>query len=56
MLYPSGSAAKVMEDRLSHIKEADGLISEEKNNSVIDQIVEEIVEMYHKDPRFNTTA
>jgi len=56
MLYPSGSAAKVVEDRLSHIKEADGLISEEKNNSVIDQIVEEIIEMYHKDPRFNATV
>jgi intracellular multiplication protein IcmB len=54
MLYPSGSAAKVVEDRLTTSKQTDGLISEEKTNSVIDQIVEEIVEMFHKDPRFNT--
>lgn len=55
-LYPGGSAAKVVEDRLSHIKATDGLISEEKTASVIDEIVEETVELYHKDPRFNVTA
>jgi intracellular multiplication protein IcmB len=55
-IYPSGSAAKVVEDRLMHVKSADGLISEEKTNSLIDEIVEETVELYHKDPRFNTTA
>ncbi|HSX20282.1 MAG TPA: type IV secretion protein IcmB [Gammaproteobacteria bacterium] len=55
-LYPAGSAAKVVEDRLSHVKTVDGLISEEKTNSIIDQIIEETVEIFHKDPRFNTTA
>lgn len=55
-LYPAGSAAKVVEDRLSHVKEADGLISEEQSNSIIDQIIEETVEFFHSDSRFNTTA
>lgn len=55
-IYPAGSAAKVVEDRLAHFKENETFITEEKTNSVIDQIVEEIVEFYHKDPRFNTTA
>jgi intracellular multiplication protein IcmB len=55
-IYPAGSAAKVVEDRLAHAKEGDGLISDEKANSIIDQIVEEVTEFFHKDPRFNTTA
>lgn len=56
MLYPSGSAAKVVEDRLNQEQTTDGLISEEKSNSVIDQLIDEITKMYHSDPRFNTTA
>ncbi len=55
-LYPAGSAAKVVEDRLSNMKEEGALISEEKNNSVLDQLVEEIIAEYHKDPRFNSTV
>lgn len=55
-LYPAGSAAKVVEDRLSSVKEEGGLISEEKTNSVIDELVEEIIAEYHKDPRFNSTV
>jgi intracellular multiplication protein IcmB len=55
-IYPAGSAAKVVEDRLAHVKEVDGLISDDKSNSIIDQLVEETVEFFHKDPRFNTTA
>ncbi len=55
-MYPAGSAAKVVEDKLTHVKSTDGLISEERTNSVIDEMIEEIVETYHKDPRFNATA
>lgn len=55
-LYPAGSAAKVVEDRLSNVKEEGGLISEEKTNSVVDDLVEEIITEYHKDPRFNSTV
>lgn len=56
MVYPSGSAAKVVEDRLSNVKELGGLISEEKTNSIIDELVEEIVSIFHTDPRFNPEA
>jgi len=55
-LYPAGSAAKIVEDRLSNVKEEGGLIGEEKTNSVIDDLVEEIIAEYHKDPRFNSTV
>lgn len=55
-IYPGGSAAKVVEDRMSRMKETDGLISDEKSSGIIDQIVEETIEFFHKDPRFNTTA
>lgn len=55
-LYPSGSAAKVVEDRLSNIKEESGLLSDEQTDSMIDSLVEEIIVEYHKDPRFNSTV
>ena len=55
-LYPGGSAAKVVEDRLNKTKQADDLITEELTGSVIDQIIEEIVEMFHKEPRFQTIS
>lgn len=55
-VYPAGSAAKVVEDRLSHVKDVSGLISEEKANSIIDEMIEEVVEIFHKDPRFNATV
>lgn len=54
--YPNGSAAKVVEDRLNQIKQTDGLISEEKTNSVIDDIIEELTVDFHKDPKFNTVV
>lgn len=55
-VYPTGSAAKIVEDRLAHVKEEGGLISEEKTNGVIDELVEEVISVYHTDPRFNTTS
>lgn len=54
-VYPTGSAAKIVEDRLAHVKEEGGLISEEKTNSVIDELVEEVISIYHTDPRFNAS-
>jgi intracellular multiplication protein IcmB len=52
-LYPSGSAAKVVEDRLTMSKKEDDLITEEVTNSVIDIMIEEITEIYHKDPKYS---
>lgn len=45
MLYPSGSAAKVIEQRLAQIK-GDTEISEEEAVGVIDQLIEEILQVY----------
>ena len=56
-LYPSGSAAKVVEDRLTATKNTlDDIITDEKTDSVVDQMIEEITELFHKDPRFNTVT
>lgn len=55
-IYPSGSAAKVVEDRLNQAKTTESLITEEKANSIIDEIVEETVAIYHKEPSFNTVV
>lgn len=46
MLYPSGSAAKVVEQRLAKRKEAGHAIDETASMSVIDEIIEEIMHVY----------
>ncbi len=46
MLYPSGSAAKVVEQRLGAIKESGDKITDEVSDSVIDEIVNEIMDVY----------
>lgn len=55
-LYPSGSAAKVVEDRLNQVQMDDTLISEEKTNSVVDQMIDEIADSFLTDPRFSATT
>lgn len=47
-LYPGGSAAKVVEDRMSKLKEVTGLITEEKGESVIEELINEIHDLYKK--------
>lgn len=49
-LFPGGSAAKEVEARLTSMKEKGGLIEEEDTSSVIDRLVEDILEAYAKDP------
>ena len=51
-LFPSGSAAKNIEDRLADIKERRLVIDEEARTGVIDSLVKEILEEYAKDPNF----
>ncbi len=47
MLYPNGSIAKVVEERLAQMRENnDKLTSEEDSINVIDQLIEEILEVY----------
>ena len=49
-LFPNGSVAREIEERLSNLKEEGGLIEEESKDSVIDQLVRDILEAYSKDP------
>lgn len=51
-LFPSGSATKYIENRLSSIKEKGGFIDEEIKTGVIEQLVTAIVSEYAKNPDF----
>lgn len=51
-LFPTGSAAKVVEEKLSGFEDDDGLINDKKSDSIIDQMVDEILNTYNNDPRF----
>ncbi|MBS0289053.1 MAG: type IV secretion protein IcmB [Proteobacteria bacterium] len=46
MLYPSGSAAKVVEQRLAKRKEAGQRVDDAAATSVIDELIEEIMHVY----------
>lgn len=48
MMYPGGSAAKIVEERMNQFKDQSGIISEEKSNSVIDSLIDEIYQIYKK--------
>lgn len=49
-LFPNGSIAKVLEARMASMKEKGGLIQEELMESLTDQLVNDILEAYAKDP------
>lgn len=49
-LFPSGSVKKLVEDRLSMLKESHGLIEEGSGLSIADQLLEEMLEAYSKNP------
>lgn len=49
-LFPNGSVAKEIEQRLNLLKEEGGLIKEEVEFSVIEQLVTEIIQTYAYDP------
>lgn len=51
-LFPSGSAAKAIEERLATLKEKHMLIDEEVKQGVIDQLITDILTQYSKDPNF----
>lgn len=48
LLYPNGSAAKIVEERMTLIKEKTGLITDEKAVSVIDALIDEIYQLHKK--------
>ena len=49
-LFPNGSVAKELEARLSGMKEKIGLIEEELKESVVEQLINDILNAYSKDP------
>ena len=49
-LFPNGSVAKEIADRLNMLKEEGGLIEEEGNMGVVEQLVNEILAAYSHDP------
>jgi len=49
-LYPGGTVRLVVEQRLANMKETKGFIEDVSALSVIDQLVEEIIQAYTKDP------
>jgi intracellular multiplication protein IcmB len=54
LLYPNGSAAKIVEERMTLIKEKSGIITDEKVVSVIDELINEIYQLHKK--RLGSTA
>lgn len=53
-LFPNGSIAKELESRMAGMKERGGLIEEEEKDGIIDQLVNDILEAYSKDPNIKT--
>jgi intracellular multiplication protein IcmB len=53
-LFPNGSIAKELEARLATMKEVEGLIEEDDKKGVIDQLVNDILEAYSKDPNIKS--
>ncbi|QRN03156.1 type IV secretion protein IcmB [Legionella sp. MW5194] len=49
-LFPNGSVAKIIEERLAAMKAEVGLIEDDVKDSVIEQLVSDILNAYTKDP------
>jgi intracellular multiplication protein IcmB len=48
MMYPGGSAARVVEERMTRYKDASGIVSEEQSASVVEELIKEIFDFYKK--------
>lgn len=51
-LYPSGSASKIIEERMAEMEENVDDFKAEQSLSIIDTMIKEIIEIYRTDPRF----
>jgi intracellular multiplication protein IcmB len=49
-LFPSGSVKKLVEERLATLKEQQGVIEESSTLSISDQLLEEILDAYSRNP------
>ena len=56
-IFPSGSATKLIEKRLNNFREQSGeIITEQAGLSIAEQLVEEIIEEYKKNPDFKSLS
>lgn len=55
-LFPTGSVTKLIEKRLQAIKTDHGMITDTVTKSVIDQLVEQIITEYNKNPEVKNIA
>lgn len=53
-LFPNGTIAKIVEQRLSELREETGLIAETSALGIVEQMVEDILVEYRKNPHFRT--
>ncbi len=53
-IFPSGSAKRYIEQRLNLLKEEKGLIEEVKPMTIVEELIDEIIEAYTKDPNFKS--
>lgn len=49
-IFPNGSVKSLVEKRLALLKEQQGMIEESSNLSIVDQLLEEILDAYSKNP------
>lgn len=55
-LFPSGSATKLIEERLATAKEQEGFIGEADSLGAVDELANEILEAYSNNPNIETLA
>lgn len=53
-LFPSGSVGKILEERLSEMKEEVGLISDEQKSGVVEGLIHDILKGYAENPNFKS--
>lgn len=50
-MFPSGSSKKYLKQRMKRIEEQSGVLEEKKVQSLIEDVAQEIIDRYHKDPK-----
>ncbi len=53
-LFPNGTIAKELENRLAEMKSTGGLIEEDEKIGIVNQLVNDILEAYSKDPNIKS--
>lgn len=53
-IFPSGSVTKLIQTRMNKLKEEQGMITEVSNLTLVEELLEEILAAYTKDPNFKS--